>query len=367
MRDPRVDNLAKILVHYSINTKPDDWVLVNANVLALPLVKSVVQQILAAGGKPSVILESDELLDITLAEASEAQLGWLSPLDQIAYEQADGLITLRATSNTRALTGVDPTRQRLRQNARRPLIEAQMRRAAQGSLRWVLAQFPCPAYAQDAEMSLAEYEDFVYSATFADQPDPVKCWQDLHDEQHRLVEWLKGKRQVIVRGPDCDLKLSIEGRTFMNSDGRNNMPSGEIFTGPVEDSVNGWIRFTYPAIFNGREVEGVEMEFRKGKVIKARARKNETYLTTMLDSDDGARFLGEFAVGTNYGIRRFTKSILFDEKIGGSIHLAVGAGYPQTGSRNQSSIHWDFICDMRYQSEIRVDDELFYKNGEFQV
>ena len=199
------------------------------------------------------------------------------------------------------------------------------------------------------------------------RPDPIKCWQEVHDRQQRLVEWLKGKRQVVVHGPNSDLTLSIAGRTFINCDGKENMPDGEIFTGPVENSVNGWVRFTYPAISGGREVEGVEFEFKDGKVIAARAKKNEDYLISQLDSDAGSRYLGEFAIGTNYGIRRFTKSILYDEKIGGSFHMAVGAGFPETGSLNESSIHWDFICDMRDNSEILVDGELFYKNGEFQV
>jgi aminopeptidase len=172
---------------------------------------------------------------------------------------------------------------------------------------------------------------------------------------------------VVVKGPDVDLSLSIDGRTFINADGENNMPSGEIFTSPVEDSANGWIKFTYPAIMSGREMEGVELEFKDGKVVTAKAEKNEDFLLAMLDTDENARFLGEFAIGTNYGITKFTKSILFDEKLGGTMHLAVGAGFPESGSKNQSSIHMDMICDMRKDSEITIDGELFYKDGEFQV
>jgi aminopeptidase len=216
-------------------------------------------------------------------------------------------------------------------------------------------------------MSLREFEDFVYAATFADRPDPVGEWRKLYDEQQRFIEWLKGRKQVQVCGPNVDLSLSIEGRTFMNSHGLRNMPDGEIYTGPVEDSANGWVKFTYPAVHRGQVVEGVELEFQDGKVTAARASKNQDYMLALLDSDPGARYLGEFAIGTNYGIQRFTRSILFDEKIGGSFHMAVGAGYPETGSVNQSSIHWDFICDMRQDSEIRVDGELLYRNGMFVV
>jgi aminopeptidase len=181
------------------------------------------------------------------------------------------------------------------------------------------------------------------------------------------VDWLAGKKQVTVKGPNADLSLSIEGRTFINADGEKNMPSGEIFTSPVEESAQGWIRFTYPAISSGREVEGIELEFKDGKVVSARAEKNEEFLLTMLDTDESARYLGEFAIGTNYGIKKFTKSILFDEKIGGSIHLAIGFGFIEAGGKNQSAIHWDMICDMRDDSEIHVDGELFYKNGQFKV
>jgi aminopeptidase len=367
MADPRMKKLAEILVSYSAAVRPGEWVLINGHVLALPLVNEVARLVLRAGGQPTVMLNSEELEETILREASEEQLRWVSPIEALVDEKIDVTIGVRAAHNTRALSGVDPRKQQIRQSARRDSMRTFMQRSAAGSLRWTVTQFPCSAYAQDADMSLSEYEDFVYAATFADQPDPVACWNNINATQQRLVDWLKGKRHVVVRGPHIDLTLSIEGRTFINSDGKRNMPSGEIFTGPVEDSVNGWVKFNYPAIRQGREVEGVELEFKDGKVVAARARKNEDYLLSQLDSDAGARYLGEFAVGTNTGIQRFTKSILFDEKIGGTLHMAVGAGYPETGSKNQSSIHWDFICDMRTDSQLLVDGELFYKNGEFQV
>ncbi len=365
MTDPRIENLARILVQYSVNIQPGEWALINANVVALPLVQEVARQVLQAGGNPTVLLNTDDLTAITLAESNPAQLEWVSPVEKLAFDQVDVLISLAAASNTRNLNGIDPQKQRLRQNARRELMHTYMRRSAEGSLRWTLTQFPCPAYAQDADMNLSDYENFVYAATYADQPDPVAAWERVRDEQDRLVNWLKGKKHIRVCGPNSDLTLSVDGRAFVNCCGKYNMPDGEIFTGPVEDSVNGWVHFTYPAITQGREVEGVELEFKDGKVTAARAKKNQDFLLTMLDSDAGARFLGEFAIGTNYGIQKFTKSILYDEKIGGSIHMAVGAGYPETGSKNESAIHWDFICDMRDDSEIRVDGELFYKNGKF--
>ena len=355
------------MVNYSAQVKPGDWVLVRGHVVAMPLIEETLRQVVRAGGNATLQLESDELTEILLAEGNPDQLGWISPLDEIMAEKADVRIVINAASNTRSLTGVDPKRQQLYQSARRKFARRFMERSAAGEHRWVLTNYPCPAFAQEADMSLSEYERFVYAATFADQPDPVASWQAIHDTQQHLVDWLVGKEQVVVRGPHVDLTLSIAGRTFINSDGKRNMPSGEIFTGPVENSVNGWIRFTYPALRGGREVEGVELGFEQGKVVRATAAKNEAYLISQLDSDPGARYLGEFAIGTNYQIQRFTKSILYDEKIGGTLHVAVGAGYPETGSRNQSAVHWDFICDMRQESEILVDGELFYRNGQFMV
>lgn len=282
-------------------------------------------------------------------------------------ERVDCSINIRAASNTRSLSNIDPQKQQIRQNVGREAGARRMQRSAEGTWRWVVTQFPCAAYAQEADMSLRAYQDFVYAATFCDQPDPVAAWAAVYHRQQRLVDWLKGKKHVQVTGPNIDMTLSIEGRTFINSDGKRNMPSGEIFTGPVENSVNGTVRFSYPAIRAGREVEGVELEFKDGKVVRASARKNEAFLLSQLDSDQGARYLGEFAFGSNYGIKQFTKSILYDEKIGGTLHMALGAGYPETGSTNRSSVHWDLICDMRHDSEVLVDGELFYKNGEFQV
>jgi len=367
MPDQRMLKLADVLVNYSAAVQPGDWVLIQGDVGALPLLAEVQRLVTRAGGHPTVMLSSEEIDEAFLSEASPEQLSWLSPLESVINTQIDVSIRIGAPGNTRALSGIDPARPRAFQQARRDLQRNRMQRAAAGELRWVLTQFPCAALAQEADMSLRDYENFVYAATFADQPDPVASWRAVHDTQQHLVDWLKGKRDVRVQGPNIDMTLSIAGRTFINSDGRRNMPSGEIYTGPVEDSVNGWVKFSYPAIRGGNSVEGVEFEFKDGKVVQARANKNEEYLLSQLDSDAGARYLGEFAVGTNYGIQRFTRSILYDEKIGGTLHMAVGAGYPETGSTNHSSVHWDFICDMRHDSAIWIDGELFYKDGQFQV
>jgi aminopeptidase len=282
-------------------------------------------------------------------------------------EQADAFIALRAADNTRALSGVDPSRQRARQAAFDPLNQALLRRSAAGELRWMYTEFPCAAFAQDADMSLRAYEGFVFAATYADQPDGVSRCREAFGRDDRYAARLNGHKAVSLRGPNIDLRLSIEGRTFVNSAGRHNLPDGEIYTGPVEHSVEGWARFTFPAIYGGREVDGVEMTFEEGRVAKAKAAKNEAFLLEVLNADAGARYLGEFGIGTNYQIQRFTRRILYDEKIGGTIHLAIGNGYPETGSRNTSGAHWDFICDMREDSEMIVDGEVVYKNGVFCV
>jgi aminopeptidase len=367
MTDVRVVNLAKVLVNYSVKVQPGDWVWISGSMLALPLVDEVQRCVLKAGGNPTVMLDHDDLSETYLYEASDAQLDWISPVDSMLFKKADVMISLRSAANTRSLAGIDPQRQRRRQVARREVLQTYRQRAAEGSLRWVLTYYPSLAYAQDADMSLKDYEDFVYQADCVDQPDPVAAWQAVNLRQEHLVQWLKGKKQVSLCGPNCDLSLSIQARMFINCSGLRNMPDGEIFTGPVEESVSGWVKFTYPAIYMGREVEGVSLEFKDGKVAHAHAEKNEAYLLELLDTDSGSRYLGEFAIGTNYGITRFTRSILFDEKIGGSFHMAVGSGYPETGSKNHSSLHWDFICDMRKDSEILIDGELFYQNGEFKV
>jgi len=367
MPDPRIQNLANILVNYSSRVKPGDWVSIWADLGALPLVKEVLAQVLKAGGNPTYNWHSNELDEIYYSQASKQQLEWISPLEELRSRKVDVGIYIYAEENTRTLTNTPSENMALKSASRREIFETEFKRAADGDFRWVVTQFPTQAYAQDADMSLADYEDFVYKACFADQDDPVGAWQKVHDEQEKLVRWMKGKKNIRMKSPNVDLTLSIEGRPFENADGKSNMPSGEIFTSPVENSINGWVEFSYPAIHHGREVDGVRFEFKDGKVVHASAKKNEEFLLSQLDLDEGARYIGEWAIGTNYGIQQFTRSILYDEKIGGTFHMAVGAGYPETGSQNKSAIHWDFICDIRRDSEVHVDGELFYKDGQFQV
>jgi aminopeptidase len=359
--------LANVLVNYSTRVKAGDWVHVNANWQAIPLVKEVVAYILKAGGNPSVSLESSDLNEVFMAKAGDAQLQWMPPLDMHMIKNANVWIIIEAPENTRAMSGIDLSRQQMRNEAYAKWMEAYTKRSASGELRWVMTNYPCQALAQDAEMSLADFENFVYQSTFADQVDPVQYWGNIHDEQERLISWLAGKKMVSIRGPQADVTFSISGRKFINSDGDQNMPSGEIFTSPEEASINGWVGFSYPAIYQGAVVEGIRLEFERGRIVKANAEKNEEYLIKLLDTDEGSRIVGEFGIGTNYGISRFTKNILYDKKMGGTFHLALGSGFGEAGGMNESSIHWDLITDATNETEMLVDGELLYKDGKFLV
>jgi len=367
MADSRLVRFAQVLIDHSTKVGMGDRVAITATTAAEPLARALFELILEKGGNPHILFDLPGQDEILFAHASDAQLDYVSPFQKAAFEEFDVLIKIRSDLNTRGLSSVDPTRQARRQKAVSALLGAQMRRGAEKSLRWMSTLYPTTAYAMEAEMGLNEYENFVYGAMHVDErtPDPVAYWQNLEVEQQRIVDRIEGHDRVSLHGRNVDLSLSIKGRTFRNASGQQNLPDGEIYTGPVEDSANGWVRYTYPAIYQGRIVEGIELTFEAGKVIRATAKRNEDFLLRMLDTDAGARYLGEFAIGTNFEINRFTRNILFDEKIGGSFHLALGAGYPETGSLNKSIIHWDMICDMRQEAEIQVDGEVIYRNGQF--
>ena len=367
MNDPRTTKLAETLVNYCVAVQPGDKVFLRGSLAALPLVRETYRQIVRAGGHPLVQYDDEALDEIIFEEASDEQLQYTPETYKQILETYDCIINARGAFNTRSLSAVDPAKVSLVQAANREMMALYMQRAAEGSLRWVSTMYPTAAHAQEADMSLADFEDFVYGACHADQPDPIAEWKAVSKQQQVLVDWLVGKERIVAKGPNVDLQLSIKDRSFVNSDGHKNMPSGEIYTGPVEDSVNGWVKFSYPAIVGGREVSGVKLVFEDGKVIEATAEKNEPFLQQMLATDPGASYLGEFAIGTNKGIQRFTKSILYDEKIAGTIHMALGRGYPETGSKNVSAIHWDMICDMRDGGEILIDGNLFYDSGEFKI
>jgi aminopeptidase len=373
MSDPRVVNLARTLIHHSAAVKPKDRVAIIGSPNAAPLIREVFRETLRSGGYPYLMMGVEALLGmdgldrILLSEADEDQLEHVWRFERTAREEFEAAIFIRARSNTRSLSDLEPERMQAYYRSRGDMLARTLQRGAEGELNWVVSLFPTAAYAQDAEMSLSEFEDFVYHACHADEDDPVASWEALSQRQDRLARWLTGKKMIELHGQDVDLHLSVEGRSFINSAGHFNMPDGELYTSPVEDSAQGWIRFTFPAIHDGHEVEGLELRFDKGKVVEARAEKNEAFLLGQLEVDPGARYLGEFAIATNDRIDRFTRNILFDEKIGGTIHLALGNGFPQAGSKNNSAIHWDMICDMRAGGQIMVDGDLVYDSGAFKI
>jgi aminopeptidase len=367
VRDPRVEKLAEVLVNYSVAVQPGQTVLVRGGVLTEPLMQAVLVKVLQAGGHPLTQVSLPRGDELTFRYASDEQLRHVPEPIKLIYETYDVIIGLRGEQNTKALSEVDPAKVVLMQRAQTDLTKVFMERAAKGELKWVLTLYPTYACAQDAEMSLGDYEDFVFGACLPDMDDSVGYWRRFSQWQQEIVDWLADKERVRVIGPETDLSLNIAGRTFENCDGRKNMPDGEVFTGPVEDSVEGHVRFSFPAVYASREVEGVRLWFEKGRVVKATADKNEDFLHKTLDTDEGSRYVGEFAIGTNRGITRFTRSTLFDEKINGTFHMALGRGYPETGSKNESAIHWDMVCDLREGGEIWVDDQLLYQNGEFVI
>ena len=367
MSDLRRRKLAQLLVNYSTAVQQGDWVGVLGDFNSLPILRDIYGAVVDAGGHPSLMIDDDAMQRYFLRHASDEQIAWIDPSLKLYTDQADVYIRVRAPENTRAMTSISANRMQEQRAAQRETLQTRLERSARGEFRWVGTLYPTQAGAQEANMSFEEYEDFVYGACFCEAEEPAAEWRKLSAMQQQKVDYLVGKEQVRLRGPNIDLELCIAGRSFINSDGRRNMPSGEIFTGPVEDSVNGWVRFSYPAIVGGRAVSGIELKFVDGVVSEASAEQNEDLLQAQLDTDAGARYLGEFAIGTNFGISQFTGSILYDEKIGGTVHMAIGMGYPETGSLNKSAVHWDMICDMREDSEITVDGELFFKDGEFVV
>jgi aminopeptidase len=368
--DIRVQKFAQVLVGHSARIVPGDRVLLEGTTAAEPLLRELYIQILEKGGHPHLMMtlpgtmpfSQDELY---MTYANDAQLDFVPTFYKLAYEQFESRVRIHSSTNTHGASNIDTTKSQRRGKAISIITETQFRRGAEGVFKWVTTLFPTDAYAQDANMSLNEYEDFVFGAVHTNEEDPIKFWRGVEKKQQGAVDFMKGKSKVALRGPNVDLTLSIKDRTFLNSFGTFNMPDGEIYTGPVEDSLNGWVKYTYPAIVGGVSVEGIELKFANGRVESARADKNQDFLIKTLDSDAGSRYVGEFAIGTNFDIDRFTGNILFDEKIGGSFHMALGAGYPETGSKNKSAIHWDMICDLRRDSEILIDEELFYKDGQF--
>jgi aminopeptidase len=365
--DPKVQNLAKILVGYSTQVKEGEVVSIDGENAAAPLLLAVYEEVLKAGGNPVLNVALDGQIAAYFKHASDKQLEWISPFAEWMVDHADVRIAIGATTNTRELSGVPPERQQLRQSVTGDLMTRAMKRSAEGDFRWVYTIFPTSAYASEAEMSLADYEDFYYGACLADGGDPLTTWKKASEETERLADWIEGHEEVRITAPGTDIKLGIAGRKFIPCVGDHNMPDGEFFTGPIEDATEGEVSFHLPAVIGGREVSGVKLKFEAGKVVDAGAERGEEFLIAQLDTDAGARILGELGIGTNYGIDRGTREVLLDEKIGGTIHMAFGQAYPESGGTNESAVHTDLVCDLRLGGKLEVDGVVMQEDGEFIV
>jgi aminopeptidase len=311
-----------------------------------------------------MVLPNLDLQYTFFKHAKEHQLKFVSPIEKFVMENMDVNISIFCEPNPKGLSTIDPAKTRARSASKKDLMEIFFRRVAEGKLRWTGLPYPISAEAQEASMPLEEYEDFVYNSCLVDKQDPVAEWKKVHQQQQRIGEFLNQTSEIHVVGEDTDLTFNVKGRKWINCSGKENMPDGEVFTGPIENSTNGTIRFTYPGIYAGREVEDIRLAFKDGRVVKASAAKSDDFLQQML-MIEGADRLGEASIGTNYNITRFTKNMLFDEKMGGTIHMALGNSYPESGGKNESAIHWDILKDMKKDGEIYADNKLFYKNGKF--
>jgi aminopeptidase len=345
------ESFARLLCDWCLGVEPDDQVLIASTTLAEPLVGALHRAVLSRDAWPLLRVSPPGVTVDFYRHARPRHLDGYAPFELTEVESIDAWLRIEAPANTRALAGIDPELITRASRARAPLQESRLK------LRWCGTQWPTPALAQQAGMSEPDYAGFLTRALFLDRPDPVAAWQDLGRHQAGLVERLSRAREIRIEAEGTDLRLRVDGRTWINSDGKHNMPSGEVFTGPLEDSAEGSIRFTVPSSPRGVEVQGVELRFAEGRVVEASAERGQAYLEAALATDDGARRLGELGIGTNPGIDRATGSILLDEKIAGTVHLALGRSYPETGGENVSALHWDLICDLREGGRLTADGE----------
>jgi len=367
MIDERIKKVARILLEHSLGIKKDDIFLISGSPVAAPLIIEVYEQALRKGSHPHVRLGLESLSEIYYSQANQDQLKYISPLDEFEMKNIDARLSIISPENTRYMSNVEPDKQAVRSRSQQPLHDMFLKRASSGDLRWCVTMFPTNAAAQDAEMSLRSYEEFVFNAAQVQEPDPILFWKNMETKQKHIQEILERKETIQVIGDDTDISFGVKGRKWISCFGKENFPDGEIFTGPLETSAEGYIHFSFPLVYGGRRVDDVKLWFKDGVVVKATAANGLDFLESMIHMDDGSKRLGELAFGTNYGINIYTKNILFDEKIGGTMHIALGSGYPETGSINTSGLHWDMVIDLRNNGTVLADGEIIFKNGIFVV
>ena len=366
MADSRLQKMARVLVHYSLKIQPGDKLSIEANDIAAPLVREVYRAAIRAGANVFTRISLDGLKQIELTESSDEQLTSVSEYDTFLRNYFDVELSIWSEQNTKVLGKVDPSRMAKKREAQSHLFNRSLERMGKGELRWCGTLFPTNAYAQDAGMSLSDFEDFVYGACLLHLDDPVAAWRKVYDEQQLIADFLSQHDEIHIVAPGTDITYRVGGRKWINCAGTENFPDGEIFSCPIENSVNGIVRFSYPAVYDGKSVEDVRLTFSDGKVVESSAGRGLDFLNAMLDVDAGARFLGEVAFGLNYQIQQFTGETLFDEKIGGTMHMALGASLPEAGGVNKSGIHWDMVCDL-HEGQVYADGQLCYENSKFLI
>ena len=360
MKDQRISNLARVILSHSLKLKSGESLIIEGETGAMPLIEEIYRLALAGGAHPYVRILVPELTKNFYLLGTNEQLQYVHELEWVYRTKFDARCRILGENNTRLLTRVDPARQKLATLARKELITEALKNE-----RWNVAIFPTNAYAQDAEMGVDDLADLIFAACFCDNGDAIARLHKFNEWQSQLCNRLQQSNQVRIVAKDTDLTMMTTGRKYSVEDAAVNLPSGEIYTGPVENSVNGEIRFTYPVIFNGREISNIWLRFRDGEVVDYQAGKNKQALAEMLSMDPGAKRLGELGIGTNPHITQFCGNLLLDEKISGTIHLALGRSYPETLGCNQSLIHIDMVCELRNGGEVYLDGELFQKDGKF--
>jgi len=363
MKPSQLSAYARLLVNYCVSLQPGERLFVNSTIQAAPLVAEIRREVLKAGGHFEYALSVQGDGAAMRELGNEDQFGYVPTLYRTAIEEFEAFINIRAPFDLRSPQAA-PAQQAARRAAMQPLLKTYFERTADRRLKRSLCVFPCPALAEEAGMSLEEYTAFVAQATKIDQPDPEAAWLEVRRRQQAVVDHLNSCTTFRYKNAKTDISFTTNGRTWINSDGQTNMPSGEVYTSPEEDSANGYIFFDYPAIRNGKTVQGVTLKVENGEIIEWHAESGQEVLDETFEIP-GTRRFGEAAVGTNYTIDRFSKNILFDEKIGGTVHMAIGQSYAQAGGKNESTVHWDMIADMKQEGIIYANGREIYRNGRF--
>ncbi|QEE18094.1 aminopeptidase [Promethearchaeum syntrophicum] len=364
------EKAAMLAVNFAVNVKPGDLVFIQGSEVANDLIKAVYIETLKAGGHP-IVQSGIKGIDVARYKYSnDEQLAYFNPVRELIMTKAQKMISVYADHNRQKMTLINPEKVKLTRSSPKfmEVMKIYQERLAKKEIKWTIVPYPCDSFAQDAKMDTESYKEFIYKALKLDSENPAEAWREIEEKQEKIIEILNKVDKIQVLGEDTDLTLSVKGRPWENCCGHENLPDGEVFTSPIEDSINGRIRFTYPGIYQGKEIKNILLEFKDGRVIKGIADEGQELLDSILTIDN-ADIIGEFAIGTNYGIQKFTKNMLFDEKMGGTMHMALGMGFPETKSENTlCAIHWDILKDMKSEdSKIIADGKVIYQAGKWLI